>query len=1736
MERGAEQARQEDGAESGAAMNPFSPQSEREHQSLVIEFNRSVSPYPVDKTVVELFEAQVERTPDDDAIRFGDQALTYRELNDRANQLAAHLRTLGVGLEQLVVLYMEHSVEVVCAIFGVLKTGGAYVPVDVATPKERLAFILQDIAKGLTETLPVLVTQSSLVSGLPNGIAQVVTLDADFASIVEYPVSDSRAPLSPNNIAYVIFTSGSTGTPKGVMIEHRSLVNYVWWANEKYCRGERLTWPLFSSLAFDLTVTSIFTPLISGGRIRVYREDPGVHGMVVFKVVEGNAVDIVKLTPAHLAMIKGTNLRATKIRKFVVGGEDFKTELAREITQAFGRPVEIYNEYGPTEATVGCMIHRYDGDNDLDPSVPIGIPAANTCVFLLDEHLSPVSVGAIGEMYIAGDGLARGYFNRPELTAEKFLTTTDPRQNGPAATSSAIRPASLRVYKTGDLARWSAKGNLEFLGRADHQVKIGGARIELGEIEARLLKHADVRECVVDVVGWDGKQIAAPIGDAASSKTGETSINRLVAYYVSEKPLRAAELRSHLAEELPAYMLPPHFIRLDRLPLTSNGKIDRKALPAPTADTLAISQDFVRPHTETEKALAVIWTELLKVESIGINDEFFDLGGHSLLAIRAVSRIRDVFGVDIPLEVMFAKPTIAGLANALAEAKGSGGGIQRIEQHEQGGVVPLSFAQEQLWFIAQLAPGSPVYNIVDVVPIRGRCDAEALRRAMKELVRRHEILRTAFSSSDRQSFQIVLPTVDLALPELDLSSLSEQERERDWTRVVREQGRKPFDLSQAPLLRGTLVHLSDQEHRLLLTTHHIIADEWSMEIIHQEVNQLYDAFSQGRPSPLPELPIQYADFAYWQRNWLQGEVLERQISYWNEALAGASSILELPADKPRPAVQSFRGATETFQVPEKLLDRLKSLGREEHATLFMILEAGFMALLHRYTGQDDILVGTPISGRTRSETETLIGLFLNTVLLRARFTDRLNFRSLLQQVRERALGAYAHPDLPFAHLVAELAPERDSSRTPFLQVMFILHNPEGVSQVSQASGNRELATGTSKFDLTLVLSETGNRLDGMIEYSTDLFEADTIRRLCGHYGTVLEAIARDPDQSISRLPLLTEAERQRLLVEWNATAAVFPEKALLHELFAAQVQRAPERIALRVGATALSYAELDTRATRLAQALRARGVGRGQRVGLCLERGADLLAAVLGILKAGAAYVPLDPAFPAERLRFMADDAQLALLVSTTALAGAFGSPRVRQLLLDADAESIAAAPATRPPSAADTAQPADPAYVIYTSGSTGQPKGVVVPHRAVVNFLTSMAREPGLTADDVLVAVTTLSFDIAVLELLLPLTLGATVVMASRDEASDGHALSALLAQHRATVMQATPVTWRLLLAAGWSGSTPFKALVGGEALPKDVADQLLARGVELWNLYGPTETTVWSTCARITDTANGITIGQPIANTTVYILDAQQNLCPIGVPGELCIGGAGVALGYWNRPALTAERFIPDPFRSSPGATLYRTGDRARRRHDGRLEHLGRLDDQVKVRGFRIELAEVEANLAEHPGVRQAAVHLWTVKANDVRIVACCVPAKAGALAPISLRKHLRARLPEYMIPQHFLLVDEIPLTPNGKVDRRRLPTPVLTESGLGRHEAPSDPVEATIAEIWTKLIEPARPIGRLDKFFEMGGHSLLGLQALRQIEDKLGVRLEFRVLFQESLADLATRCRSERMIRPSPDQATP
>ena len=1036
------------------------------------------------------------------------------------------------------------------------------------------------------------------------------------------------------------------------------------------------------------------------------------------------------------------------------------------------------------------------------------------------------------------------------------------------------------------------------------------------------------------------------------------------------------------------------------------------------------------------------------------------------------------------------------------------------------GTAPLSFLQRQMWVIDQMTPGNPAYNMPYGFRLRGPLDVTALERSFNDVIRRHEVLRTTFTVRDGEPLQRIHHAHEIAIDVTDLRDVAEADREARLAALASAEAVRSFDLSRLPLIRISLFALRDAEHVLLINLHHIIADGLSIGPLFAELDASYRAFSGGADRPdLPDLPAQYGDFAQWQRDTAGQADSAQGLAFWRQHLAGKLPVLELPGDRRRPAAQSFAGSNVFFEIPGALARELKAVGDREGATFFMTVLAAFQILLHRHAGAEDVIVGTPVSVRTSRDLEPLIGLFLNMVALRGDLTDDPTFAGLLRKTRDVTLDAFSHGDLPLETLMKHVSFERDASRNPIFQVAL-----QVMSSVTPRLGALDVSDfpfdpGTAQFDLTLHLYEAPDRCRGRFEYCSALFEEQSVQRLCGHFLELLRGIASDPHRRISALPLLTEGERRQVLVDWNRTTAAYRRDADVTELVERQVERTPDAVALTSGNRNLTYHDLDRRANRLAHHLREAGVGRGMRVGICVGRSPEMVVAVLGVLKTGAAYVPLDPSFPEPRRRFMADDAELAALVSTTQVAG-LSAPRPEHLvLLDRDARAIASAPNTRPPRDAGAVHSEDPAYVIYTSGSTGTPKGVVVPHRAVVNLLTAMAHRPGLDANDILVAVTTLSFDIAVLELLLPLTVGARVVLATGEDVLDGRSLGALLGGRRATVMQATPVTWRLALEAGWMPPPGFKALVGGETLPQDLADQLLAHDVELWNMYGPTETTVWSTCARIRDTSAGITIGTPIANTTVRIVDAAGGPCPIGVPGELCIGGEGVTLGYWKRPDLTTERFVPDPFAADPAARMYRTGDRARWRADGTLEHLGRFDDQVKVRGFRIEAGEVEAGIARHPAVREVAVVAREDAPGERRLVAYLVAPDAPDDLVDQIRALIRPVLPEYMVPSLFEPLDRLPRTPNGKLDRQALPAPILDSGGAPVDAvAPRTPTEATLMAVFGEVLG-RDGFGVFDSFFDLGGDSLMAARLVLRLRDASGCDVPLRTLFERpSIAALA------------------
>jgi len=1084
----------------------------------------------------------------------------------------------------------------------------------------------------------------------------------------------------------------------------------------------------------------------------------------------------------------------------------------------------------------------------------------------------------------------------------------------------------------------------------------------------------------------------------------------------------------------------------------------------------------------------------------------------------------------------------------LLEAEGFGQAQSvTIEPRDKPGPPPLSFAQQRLWFLDRFEPNSPAYNIPTAIRLSGPLDVPALEQSLNEIARRHETLRTTFAAEAGQPYQVIAPGLVIELPVIELQSLSDADRSLEVERLTAAEARQPFDLTTGPLWRIKLLRLSPLEHVLLMTMHHIVSDGWSRGILMHELAALYEAFEAGKPSPLSDLAIQYADFAEWQQQWLQGEVLDSQLSYWRQQLGGRSLVLRLPTDRPRPAIQSWRGSTSSFELEPSLGEALGSLSRQEGVTLFMTLLAAFKVLLYRYSHQDDLAVGTPVANRTRSEIEPLIGFFLNTLVLRTDLSGNPTFRQLLGRVREVTLEAYNHQDIPFEKLVEALQPDRDLSHPPLFQVMFILQNTpaETLRLPGLTLSPIPVDSGTAKFDLALEMVETEQGLSGLWEYNTDLFDESTIVRLTGQWRTLLAAIVVDPEQRLFDLPLLTATEKRQLLVEWNDTRMEYPHRQSLPQLFEARVERSPASIAVSYEAEHLTYRALNQRANRLAHHLRSLGVGPEVLVGLCLDPSPERMVALLGVLKAGGAYLPLGPTYPPERLAFMLTDAQVSILITQSNLTEKLTGHQAKVICLDSDRETIAQESTENLP-CLTTGE--NLVYVIYTSGSTGRPKGVQIPQRALINFLTTMAQRPGLAADDVLLAVTTLSFDISALELFLPLIVGGRVVLASREVAANGQRLIEQLAASKATVMQATPATWQMLLAAGWPGDKRLRAFCGGEALAPALAEALRERVAALWNLYGPTETTIWSTAYNVAAGADSVSIGRPIANTQIYILDQQLELAPIGVPGHLYIGGAGIARGYLNRPGLTAERFIPNPFddawRQSQDRDLsfilYHTGDLARYLPDGNIQFLGRSDHQVKIRGFRIELGEIRAALAQHPAVRETIVVTREDSSGigsdaaglDKRLVAYFVPAQQPPPASSELRRYLQKQLPDYMVPSLFVPLEALPLTPNGKVDRQALPPPGQIRRDLEQNYiGPRNAVELQLVQMWEDILD-VQPIGVTDNFFELGGHSLLVVRLMAHIQERFGQALPLMTLFQETTIErLASRLSHEVK---SPDYA--
>ncbi|HTG35648.1 MAG TPA: non-ribosomal peptide synthase/polyketide synthase [Thermoanaerobaculia bacterium] len=1635
-----------------------------ERDQLLNEWSGTAVDHPRDPLLHELFLAQVERTPDAVALIHGHERLTYRQLAARSVRVASRLRAAGVGPEVRVGIFLRRTPELIATLIGVQRAGGAYVPLDPAYPRERLAAILEDAGA------PVLVTEESLRELLPATGARILLGDEDPSEELPAALPELPAGVRASLLAYLIYTSGSTGRPKGVAIEHRSAVALIYWLREVFPPADMARVLASTSICFDMSIFEIFATLAMGGAM-VLAE----NALELPELPAASEVTLINTVPSAMAELLRLGAVPRSVRTVNLGGEPLRGALTRRIYE-LGTVERVFNLYGPSEDTTFSTFELVPRQGE--PT--IGRPVTNTWAYIVDAGLRLVPTGVPGELFLGGEGISRGYLGRPDLTAERYLP-------------NPFGSAGERMYRTGDLTRWLADGRLEYLGRIDHQVKVRGFRVEPGEIEAALLAHPEVAEAAVIA-----RELAP--GDL-----------RLVAF-VAPAQASPAALRSFLARRLPEYMVPSSVAALPALPLTPNGKIDRRALsrmsvaPAGRADAAAAA-----PRTPAERFLAGLWSELLGVERVGVHDSFFSLGGHSLLATQLVSRVREAFAIEIPLGQIFETPTVAALAACLPALAGVPAAA--IRPASRAGDPPLSFAQERLWFLDRLEPGSALYNMPAAARLRGPLDPAALAAAFGEVARRHEVLRTGFVEAGRRPAQRIAPWRPWELPVTDLAALPAGARGTEAMRLAEAEAARPFDLARPPLLRTTLLRLGEAEHVLLLTLHHIAADGWSIGLLLRELAALYAAARDRTPSPLPEPALQYADFAVWQREWLRGEALEAQLSYWRRALAGAPEPLDLPADRPRPTVPGHRGAHHPFAVSADLAAELRAYARRQGQTPFMLLLAVFQALLSRLSREEDVVVGSPIANRNRLETEPLIGFFVNTLALRTDLAGNPSFAELARRVRAATLGGYAHQDLPFEKLVAELAPGRDTSRPPLFQVLFALQNaPAGAPALPGLELELlPVETGLSKFDLSLSLDERGEALAGTFEYSAELFDAVTVERWGEYLLRLLEGALADSGCGVAELPLLSAAESGQLLAFEGGDAEPVTAGELVPARLAARAAAAPDAVALEIGEERLSYGELNRRANRLAGRLRELGVGPEAVVGICLERSAELVVAMLAVWKAGGAWVPLDPSYPTERLAYLLADSGARLLVSETGLAERLGEGR-ELLLLDRDP----LAGSEEEPRG--IASPGDLAYLIYTSGSTGHPKGVRVEHGSLAAFLRASGRRFGFAADDRMPALAPFSFDIFQFELWSPLIAGGTCALVPLVPALDMPELVGLM--EGVTRLHAVPALMRQIVEEAASRAPERFArlrtlFTGGDAVPADLLARLrqVFPAADLAVLYGPTEGTVFCTVHEIPagELPARSLLGGPLAGARVELRDGQGQRVPVGVPGEIWIAGPGVARGYAGLDELTAERFP-----AVAGRRYYRSGDLARRLADGSLEFLGRIDQQVKIRGFRIEPGEIEAVLGEHPEVRQAAVVAREDAWGDRRLVAYVVAADRDGLAG-ELRELVRERLPEYMIPAAFVTLKSLPLTSHGKLNRRLLPAPEWEAGSV--YVAPRTPAEELLAGLWSDVLG-VEQVGVHDDFFALGGHSLLATQLASRVRDAFGVDLPLRRLFESPTVEGVAR----------------
>ncbi|MGG3181746.1 amino acid adenylation domain-containing protein, partial [Priestia megaterium] len=1607
--------------------------SKEEKQKLLLDFNRTEADYPK-KPIHLLFEEQVEKTPENISVVYKSESLTYKELNEKANQLARTLRTYGVQPDSRVGLLMERSIDMIVGLLAILKSGGAYVPIDPEYPVERIQYILED------GEVPMVLSQASLIDRLASQVSfKGQWLDTKQTDVYHIDNSNLLTVNKHTDLAYIIYTSGTTGKPKGVMIEHQGVSNLIGHFEKTLNIEDMDRIGQFASISFDAAVEEIWSALLSGAELSIIPKDVIYHYKEFENYVNKHKISKLLLPPSYMKHLNIDNMKTLK--HVISGGSASSTDLLHK----WGR---IYrNAYGPTEATVAATIWIDNNESNKQLSIiPIGKPVSNTQIYILNESLQPQPIGVPGEMYISGVGVARGYLNRPDLTAEKFI-------------ENPFIPGT-KMYRTGDLARWLSDGNIEFLGRIDHQVKIRGYRIELGEIEATLLQHQSVQDVVV------------------VEQLNMQDENYLCAYVVMGKTkVNVSTLKRYLNKKLPQYMVPSFFIELDRIPLTSNGKVDRRELPKPT-EALR-TQEYVPPTTGIEKKLVEIWEEVLGIENLGVTDSFFDQGGHSLGAIRLMSELRQEFQVEVPVRVLFEGPTIQSLAQHIEEQ--SVVSVNSIPKVPIQAAYPTSSAQKRIYVLQQMNPELTHYNIPSGVQLDGLLNKEKFTGALQQLIQRHDSLRTSFELVEGELMQKVHGSVTFNLPYYRMTELQVQERIKEFV--------QPFDFNEGSLLRAELIQVEETKHIFLLDMHHIISDGISISLFLKELSQLYNG------AILPNLPIQYKDFSAWQNELFQSKEIEKQKRYWLGTMQKDIPLLELPIDYNRPSIQKFVGDHITFEVDSETTEGLKTLTKQTGTTLYMVLLAAYNVLLAKYTNQTDVIVGTPVAGRTHSDVNPLIGMFVNTLAMRNYPTQDKSFVQFLNEVKANALQAYENQDYPFEELVDQLDLERDLSRNPLFDTMFGVQDFGDLAQLTMEGINvqpYDWPIAISKFDVTVMLREEASQISGVIEYRTDLFKAESMERFIQHFIQVIKEVVLAPEKLLRDIEILSHEEKNQLLIDFNQTEADYPKKPI-HLLFEEQVEKTPENVAVVYESDSLTYKELNEKANQLARTLRTHGVQPDSRIGLLMERSIDMIVGLLAILKSGGAYVPIDPEYPVERIQYILDDAEVPMVLSQASLINTL-EPQVdfKGQWLDMQDSNVYDEQASN---LIPVTKLSDLAYVIYTSGTTGKPKGVMVEHKGIPNLINYFKRELNTSNKDRFGQFASTSFDVSVEEIWVSLLSGTCLIIIPNHIISDHNTFEIFINESKISNLLLPPTYMRYL---NYENVDNLKHVIAaGSASSPELVNEWNEKYI---NGYGPTETTVISTTWRYEDYRKDLSlipIGKPISNTQIYILNESLQPQPIGVPGEMYISGVGVARGYLNRPDLTAEKFIENPF--IPGTKMYRTGDLARWLSDGNIEFLGRIDHQVKIRGYRIELGEIEAILLQHQSIQDVVVS-EQLNMQGENYLCAYVVMKDTEVNVSSLKRYLNKKLPQYMIPSFFIELDCIPLTSNGKVDSRELPKP--TEALRAQeYVPPTSDLEKKLVEIWEEVLG-IENLGVTDSFFDQGGHSLGAIRLMSELRQELQV----------------------------------